>query len=59
MADDLLDLQKLESGKTHFADIRNKNPNYPLILAQTLDQGFQEKLHYAWQKEEPLLETTR
>ena len=42
MADDLLDLQELESGKTPFADIRNKNPNHPLILAQSLDAGFEK-----------------
>lgn len=58
MADDLLDLQELESGKTPFADIRNKNPNHPLILAQSLDAGFQEKLQQAWQSEDPLLEST-
>jgi geranylgeranyl pyrophosphate synthase len=57
MADDLLDLQKLESGKTPFADIRNRNPNYPLILAQNLDLGFREKLNKAWQSENTLSES--
>jgi heptaprenyl diphosphate synthase len=57
MADDLLDLQKLESGKTPFSDIRNKNPNYPLILAQNLDVGFREKLKQTWQDEKILSES--
>ena len=57
MADDLLDIQRLESGKTPFADIRNKNPNYPLILAQQLDPSFQQKLNAAWQ-DDTLSEST-
>ena len=51
MADDLLDIRPTDSGKTPFADIRNKNPSYPLILAQDLSAAFRDKLHQAWNRE--------
>lgn len=49
MADDLLDLQPSASGKTQFADIRNKNPSYPIILACQYSSLFQKELERAWQ----------
>jgi len=54
MADDLLDIRPTDSGKTPFADIRNKNPSYPLILAQNLSEDFRSALAQAWAK--PILE---
>jgi heptaprenyl diphosphate synthase len=51
MADDLLDIRPTDSGKTPFADIRNKNPSYPLILAQNLSEDFRENIAQAWSKE--------
>ena len=50
MADDLLDISPTDSGKTPFADIRNKNPSYPLILAQNLSDDFRNKLSRAWNR---------
>jgi len=52
MADDLLDIQQLESGKTPFADLRNRNPSYPMILAQQLSPGFTKDLKNAWSKDQ-------
>jgi heptaprenyl diphosphate synthase len=51
MADDLLDIVGLDSGKTPFADIRNCNPSYPLIIAQEKSTEFRERLRMAWAKE--------
>lgn len=51
MADDLLDLQPSASGKTQFADIRNKNPSYPIILAAERSTAFRLELEAAWQEE--------
>lgn len=48
MADDLLDLQPSASGKTQFADIRNKNPSYPIILACEHSTVFRSELKKAW-----------
>ena len=48
MADDLLDLQPELSGKTPFADIRNRNPSYPMILAQQESPAFRDALALAW-----------
>ena len=44
MADDLLDLQYSDSGKTPFADIRNRNPSYLTLLAVEKDRSFKENL---------------
>ena len=50
MTDDLLDIQDLGSGKTPFADLQNRNPSYPIILAQQLSKGFSKDLSNAWNK---------
>ena len=50
MADDLLDIQDSGSGKTPFADIKNRNPSYPIILAQQKSPGFAKDLANAWKK---------
>lgn len=50
LADDVLDFQHT-SGKTQFADIRNKNPNYPMVLACQRSLGFRNDLHRLWQCE--------
>lgn len=49
LADDVVDLQYDNSGKTPFADIRNKNPSYPMILACQRSPGFQADLTNVWQ----------
>ena len=49
--DDLLDIRPTESGKTPFADVRNKNPSYPLILAQNISETFRSNLAEAWSKD--------
>ncbi|MBM75996.1 MAG: polyprenyl synthetase, partial [Proteobacteria bacterium] len=50
MADDLLDVQYSGSGKTPFADIRNKNPSYPILLAMQRDPNFRLNLIEAWKQ---------
>ena len=47
LADDLLDLD-LNSNKTPFADIRNQNASYPLILAMTMSDKFRNELAALW-----------
>ena len=48
MADDLLDVQYSGSGKTPFADIKNQNPSYPILLALERDPCFKQNLIDAW-----------
>jgi heptaprenyl diphosphate synthase len=50
MADDVLDMQHSD-GKTPFADLRNKNPNYPIIKACQLSNGIQKDLETLWAQE--------
>ncbi|MEC7983955.1 MAG: polyprenyl synthetase family protein [Myxococcota bacterium] len=50
MADDLLDLQESASGKTPFADIRNRNPSFPIILAQDKSPAFRKMLNKYWKQ---------
>ena len=50
MADDLLDVQYSGSGKTPFADIRNQNPSYPILLAMERDLNFKQNLIEAWKQ---------
>jgi geranylgeranyl pyrophosphate synthase len=52
LADDVLDIQHDDSGKTPFADIRNKNPNYPIILSCIRYPEFRKKLEKAWAMDE-------
>jgi len=51
MADDLIDIFPLESGKTPFADLQNRNPSYPMIIAQQLSSSFSSDLSKAWKKD--------
>lgn len=51
MADDLLDIQPSTSGKTQFADLRNRNPSYPIIIACQRSKSFQTELSKAWASE--------
>jgi octaprenyl-diphosphate synthase len=53
LADDVLDFQQGISGKTVFADIRNKNPNYPMVLACQRSAGFRRDLSSLWKDEIP------
>jgi heptaprenyl diphosphate synthase len=51
LADDLLDVYPTESGKTPFADLRNRNPSYPIILALQYSKTFSRALIKTWEKE--------
>lgn len=51
MADDLKDILGGDIGKDRFADIRNANPSYPLILALQTSDGLRRDIEAAWQKE--------
>lgn len=53
IADDVLDIQHDSSGKTPFADLRNKNPNFPIVLACQQSASFKEKLEKAWKQDVP------
>ena len=53
IADDVLDIQHDMSGKTPFADLRNKNPSFPIVLACMQSQSFKRELDEAWQNETP------
>ena len=51
MADDLKDILGGDIGKDRFADIRNANPSYPLILALQSSEGLRRDVEAAWRKE--------
>ncbi len=51
LADDVLDFKYDDSGKTPFADLRNKNPNYPLVLACQQSSSFKADLEKYWAKD--------
>ena len=51
MADDLKDILGGDIGKDRFADIRNANPSYPLILALRSSDGLRRDIEAAWKKE--------
>lgn len=50
MADDLKDLQSHTAGKDRFADIKNRNPSFPLLVALERSSEFKERLRGAWQQ---------
>ena len=53
IADDVLDIQHNTSGKTPFADLRNKNPSFPIVLACKQSTSFRQALEQAWISEIP------
>ena len=53
LADDVVDIQHSDSGKTPFADLRNKNPSYPIIYACQNSETFRNKLQQTWMNEHP------
>ena len=57
IADDVLDIQHNTSGKTPFADLRNKNPSFPIVLACKQSTSFKQELEQAWIPEVPSEET--
>ena len=57
IADDVLDIQHNTSGKTPFADLRNKNPSFPIVLACKQSQSFKRALEQAWIADIPQEET--
>lgn len=52
MADDLKDIKKIRVNKDRFADIKNKNPNLPIIFALQSSKKFRAELEQAWLQEE-------
>jgi heptaprenyl diphosphate synthase len=53
IADDVLDIQHNSSGKTPFADLRNKNPSFPIVLACQQSPLFKRDLEHAWMQDVP------
>ena len=53
IADDVLDIQHNLSGKTPFADLRNKNPSFPIVLACKQSASFKQELEQAWLQDIP------
>ena len=53
IADDVLDIQHNTSGKTPFADLRNKNPSFPIVLACKQSKSFKRELEAAWLSDVP------
>ena len=56
LADDLKDMVDPGSGKNPFADIRNKNPSYPLLWSIRQDASLQRDLGALWEQPEIALE---
>jgi geranylgeranyl pyrophosphate synthase len=50
LADDLRDIVDLDGGKPLFADIRNRNPSYPVLHTAENDSSFREELSDAWRQ---------
>jgi octaprenyl-diphosphate synthase len=48
LADDLKDLLEPEAGKDRFADVRNRNPSFPLLLAMQRSASLRERIAVAW-----------
>ncbi len=48
LADDLKDLTPADSGKDRLADIRSRNPSYPLLLACAEDDELRARLAEVW-----------
>ena len=57
IADDVLDIQHNTSGKTPFADLRNKNPSFPIVLACKQSESFKRDLEEAWLSDVPSEDT--
>lgn len=53
LADDLKDLLPADSGKDRLADIRSRNPSFPLLVAASSDPGFERRLASLWETDEP------
>ena len=53
IADDVLDIQHNLSGKTPFADLRNKNPSFPIVLACKRSAAFKRDLEQTWLQDIP------
>ncbi len=51
MADDLKDILGGDIGKDRFADIKNANPSYPLILALRSSPGLRRDIEAAWSRD--------
>lgn len=48
LADDLKDVWGAGEGKDRFADLRNRNPSVPILLAAQRSEGFLRELREAW-----------
>jgi geranylgeranyl pyrophosphate synthase len=52
LADDLRDLLDRSTGKDALADIRNRNPSYPIAVALERSDAFRDALAEVWQRDE-------
>ena len=53
LADDLKDLADDDSGKDRFADILNRNPSYPVLIAAQRDAALRDALRALWATPQP------
>ncbi len=59
LADDLWDMLGMQTGKNRFADLRNRNPAYPIAVALEKSEPFREGLAKFWgQDDEDMSEET-
>jgi len=48
MADDLRDVLDPQSGKDRFADLKNRNPSFVLVVAMDHDPSLRQRIDHAW-----------
>ena len=48
MADDLRDVLDPQSGKDRFADLKNRNPSFVLVVAMDHDAALRQRIDLAW-----------
>lgn len=58
LADDLWDMLGQRTGKDRFADLRNRNPAYPIAVALEKSESFREGLAEFWGQSEAMNEET-
>lgn len=54
LADDLKDLAAPDSGKDRFADLLNRNPSYPMLLATQRDASLLHDIAQCWAQEDTI-----
>lgn len=58
LADDLWDMLGVQTGKDRFADLRNRNPAYPIAVALEKSEAFREGLANFWGENEEMNDET-